>query len=43
MAAEIFAELCTRFQLEDAVKDRILALGITSLSEFRYYFGAFVW
>eukprot|EP00435_Cladocopium_sp_Y103_P064721 s1013_g26.t1 len=37
MAAEVFAELCTRFQLEDVVKDRILALGITSLSEFRYY------
>lgn len=37
MAAAIFAELCQRFELADVVKDKILDLGITSLSEFRFF------
>ena len=34
---QVFAELAERFKLEDAVRDRIIDAGVTSLSEFRYF------
>ena len=33
----IFTDLCARFELSDAVRDQIVSMGISSLSEFRYY------
>ena len=33
----IFTDLCARFELADAVRDQIVGMGISSLSEFRYY------
>ena len=36
-AAAVFTELCTRFQLEDAVKEQIIATGVSTLSEFRHF------
>ena len=36
-AAAVFAELCARFQIEDAVRDQIVNTGVTTLSEFRPY------
>ena len=32
----MFTELCARFQLEDAVKEQIIATGVSTLSEFRH-------
>eukprot|EP00438_Fugacium_kawagutii_P015959 Skav227096 [mRNA] locus=scaffold199:6515:11398:+ [translate_table: standard] len=37
---EIFTDLCTRFKIHEAIRDQIIKLGITSLSEFRYYVSA---
>ena len=36
-AAAVFTELCARFQLDDAVKDQIIATGVSTLSEFRHF------
>ena len=34
---QVFAELADRFKLEDTVRDQILATGVATLSEFRYF------
>ena len=35
---QIFEDLAQRFKLDAPFKEQILKLGVTSLSEFRYYF-----
>ena len=34
---QVFAELADRFKLEDKVRDQILATGVATLSEFRFF------
>ncbi len=36
-AQQVFRDLAERFKLEDELRDQILAQGVTSLSEFRYF------
>ena len=35
--AQIFDDLAQRFKLEDAIKEQIIKLGVTTLSEFRFF------
>ena len=33
----IFTDLCARFQLADGIRDQIMSLGLTNLTEFRHF------